>query len=438
MEISNGTPATRETPIGQLPADWQVVPLKTVTSESTARNAGLAFTRADVLGVDNEAGLVPSDRKLGEDFSRYKLVAKHQFAYNPMRLNVGSIGLWREDRTQVVSPDYIVFGCDEARLDPVFLDLFMESAAWDQQVRQSGQGSVRIRYYYRHIGEFLLPLPSLAEQQAIVRVLTAVRVARDATVATLAAARDLKASLLQHLVAFGAVPLGEAGKVAQKETEYGPIPSSWPVKPLSECAFVQTGVAKGREVTGGESVTVPYLRVANVQDGYLDLSEIKTITIRTSEKQRFSLQVGDVLLTEGGDFDKLGRGFIWHGQVADCVHQNHVFAVRVNRELLTSEFLAYLTQSSYGKCYFRTVAHRTTNLACINTTKLKALPVPLPPIDQQQRIVAHLQAVDRKLEVELPKRIALNDLFTTTLHNLMTGRVRAYDLPALAPVGGAL
>ena len=54
-------------------------------------------------------------------------------------------------------------------------------------------------------------------------------------------------------------------------------------------------------------------------------------------------------MTEGGDVDKLGRGFIWHEEIPGCVHKNHVFAVRVNRDFLTSEFLTYQTQSPYGR-----------------------------------------------------------------------------------------
>src|SRR3712207_2971418 len=93
----------QDTEIGPIPRDWRLVRLRDVTFEGTDRNRDLEFDRSNVLGVDNEEGLIPSDRLLGDDFSRYKLVRKHQFAYNPMRLNVGSIGLWGEDKTAIVS-----------------------------------------------------------------------------------------------------------------------------------------------------------------------------------------------------------------------------------------------------------------------------------------------------------------------------------------------
>ena len=122
--------------------------------------------------------------------------------------------------------------------------------------------------------------------------------------------------------------------------------------PLENCAVVQTGAAKGRKFGGAEVVQVPYLRVANVQDGYLDLAEMKTISIRRSELDRYRLQQGDVLMTEGGDFDKLGRGFVWRGQLKLCVHQNHVFAVRTDRNRLLPDFFTYEAQSDYGRGLF--------------------------------------------------------------------------------------
>jgi type I restriction enzyme S subunit len=285
------------------------------------------------------------------------------------------------------------------------------------------------------IENFRLPVPSLPDQQAIAHVLRTVQQAKEATERIIAAARQLKQSLMRHLFTYGPVPFDQADRMPVKETDHGEITEAWPIRALSECATVQRGLAKGRTIDTGEAVEVPYLRVANVQDGYLELAEIKTITIRQAEIARYSLQPGDIVLTEGGDFDKLGRGFIWNGQVPGSVHQNHIFAVRPYRAVLLPEFLAYLTQSTYGKSYFLSVAHKTTNLACINTTKLKALPVPLPSLEDQGRIVTALQAVDKKTEVETRKSRELDATFRTLLHNLMTGRLRVQGSGSGSPPG---
>ena len=249
--------------------------------------------------------------------------------------------------------------------------------------------------------------------------------AKEATEKVLAATKQLKQRLLRHLFTYGPVPFDQADQVELKETAFGFVPSDWPSAPLSECAVVQTGVARGRNLGNADDViTVPYLRVANVQDGYLDLSEIKNIEIWQSEFDRFSPQAGDVLLTEGGDFDKLGRGFIWKEEVPGSVHQNYIFAVRADRAKILPELLSHLTQSPYGKGYFLSVAHQTTHLACINTTKLKALPVVLPPLAGQREMVRTLEATDMAVRHSENRHRALTALFNTLLHHLMTGKVR--------------
>lgn len=141
----------------------------------------------------------------------------------------------------------------------------------------------------------------------------------------------------------------------------------WTTKPLATVANVQTGIAKNNALVGSEGVvSMPYLRVANVQDGYLDLEEIKSISVKEGDISRFSLVEGDLLLTEGGDFDKLGRGYVWQGEIDSCLHQNHVFAVRVNKEILDPWFLSLITRSQYGRQYFLRCAKKTSNLASIN------------------------------------------------------------------------
>ena len=277
------------------------------------------------------------------------------------------------------------------------------------------------------VSSFPLPLPPLPEQKKIAHILSTVQRAIEAQERIIQTTTELKKALMHKLFTEG------LRNEPQKQTEIGPVPESWEVVPLSECAIVQTGIAKGRKVNAKEAVEVPYLRVANVQDGYLDLTEMKTITIRKNEQQRFALQNGDVVLTEGGDFDKLGRGFIWHGQIDNCVHQNHVFAVRPDTERISSEFFAYQSQSPYGKSYFLSVAHKTTNLACINTTKLKAFPVLLPPQDQQEDIVEACSSIDGKIRNATNKKTQLQDLFRTLLHELMTAKTRIREIELFTP-----
>lgn len=154
---------------------------------------------------------------------------------------------------------------------------------------------------------------------------------------------------------------------------------------------------------------MPYLRVANVQDGHLDLSNVKTVRVRADEVEGFRLETGDVLMTEGGDIDKLGRGTIWSGQIPVCLHQNHIFRIRANRELLVPEFYALVVESDIAKRYFNRVAKRTSNLASTNKTQVRAFTFPLPPTtDEQRDIAAIMQAAKAKTAALVQKEKALS------------------------------
>jgi type I restriction enzyme S subunit len=170
-------------------------------------------------------------------------------------------------------------------------------------------------------------------------------------------------------------------------------PRCWPSKSLGEIAEVVSGITKGRKLNGKPTVSVPYLRVANVQAGFLDLTEMKEIEATPAEVQELTLRPGDVVLTEGGDYDKLGRGALWRGQVENCVHQNHVFRVRVNQEIVETEYFESYLQTEAARRYFLSVAKRTTNLASINMTQLRRLPVSVPPLAMQRAFIEKLTQV---------------------------------------------
>ena len=197
----------------------------------------------------------------------------------------------------------------------------------------------------------------------------------------------------------------------------------WHHVSLENVAEIQTGLSKSA-ARKGESVTMPYLRVANVQDGHFNLSEVKEIEVPKASVERFRVRSGDVLLTEGGDFDKLGRGAVWRGQISDCVHQNHVFVVRPSASKLDERFFAYQTQGPRGRSYFQSCSKQSTNLASINSTQLKQFPTALPPLPEQRKIADILGTWDEALE-KLDALIAAKDRGKQALmQQLLTGRKR--------------
>lgn len=127
-----------------------------------------------VYGVDKSVGLTAEPRYQSSNLSRYKRIENCMFAYNPMRLNIGSIGFCHNDLLPgIVSPDYVVFGCREEVLLPKFMDYHTQSAPWSDWLSVAGEGSVRERVYFRKLETYELTLPSVSYQEATVEILSA-------------------------------------------------------------------------------------------------------------------------------------------------------------------------------------------------------------------------------------------------------------------------
>ena len=238
-----------------------------------------------------------------------------------------------------------------------------------------------------------VPVPPLAEQLRIAAILDQADAMRAKRRATLAQLDILTQAIFLDL--FGDPTTN---------------PRGWPdSKTLGEIADIVSGVTKGRDPRGNPVREVPYMAVVNVQDRALDLSVVKTIEATEDEVDRYRLLPNDLLLTEGGDPDKLGRGTLWNSELPECIHQNHIFRVRITSPDVHPLFLNWLVGSQRGKRYFLRSAKQTTGIASINMTQLRSFPMLFPPF---------------ALQLEFARRIAvaenLKDTYRTSLAKLET------------------
>jgi type I restriction enzyme S subunit len=255
-------------------------------------------------------------------------------------------------------------------------------------VRANGLTRVGLSQY--ELDNVDMPVPPSTEQTAIASFLDRETAKIDGLIAEqqrlIELLQEKRQAVISHAVTKG---LNPDALMKDSGIEWlGEVPEHWEVIPLKRVADIQTGVAKGKNNSGKTTISVPYLRVANVQDGYLDLSEVTALDIPADELDRYALRAGDVLMNEGGDFDKLGRGCIWEGQLNPCISQNHVFAVRPRR--ISSQWLNAITGSGYAQFYFMSRSKQSTNLASISSTNLMELPVILPPNEEQAGILAFM------------------------------------------------
>jgi len=267
-------------------------------------------------------------------------------------------------------------------LDRAYLSYFLRTPCVVAQISGKTAGAQMPRADMAFVLGLHIRLPSLNEQRRIVDLLS-----RAEGIVRLR--REAKRKWSEVIPALFGKMFGDPTANVR----------AWPTARLGDIAEVVSGITKGRKLNEKRTNTVPYLRVANVQAGYIDLSELKQIDALPEEVAQLALRTGDVVLTEGGDHDKLGRGAMWEYDVPNCIHQNHIFRVRLREHAVSPTFFVTYLQTNAARSYFLRSAKRTTNLASINMTQLRDLPVPVPSRAIQETFEVHFRNV-RSIETQ--------------------------------------
>ena len=302
-----------------------------------------------------------------------------------------------DDLPLVSSTEFVPFV--PTGIEPRYLKYVFQSEETIQHLMSFSESATRshARVNPSDIIKLKVHQPDLSVQESIADYLDRETARIDGLIAEkermLALLEEKRAALISRVVTRGLDPNAPLKPSGQEWL--GEIPAHWGLQRLKQLAEVRGGLTLGKQYSG-ELLEYPYLRVANVQDGYLKLDEILTVEAPASEAASNLLAYGDVLMNEGGDIDKLGRGCVWREEITPCLHQNHVFAVRPHS--VGSDWLALWTSTLEAKRYFESRAKRSTNLASISGSNIKELPVPLPPIDEQLAIQQFLAGRHSRLE----------------------------------------
>ncbi len=253
-----------------------------------------------------------------------------------------------------------------------------------------------------------LPLPPLSEQRRIAAILDKADTLRRKRKHAL----ELLDSLTQSIF------LEMFGDVVSHPQKLGPIQA------LGNFSHIVSGITKGRKLNNEAVREVPYLAVSNVQDKFLNLTVVKTIEASETEIRRYLLKKNDLLLTEGGDPDKLGRGTLWANELNELIHQNHIFRVRVTSNAVLPFYLIWLLGSPYGKAYFLRSAKQTTGIASINKRQLSDFPVVLPPINLQKEFEKKVHRVQRAIRKTKATSKTIDYLFSSLQDRAFSGELR--------------
>ena len=287
-------------------------------------------------------------------------IGKTAITSEPMYSNE-AIMSFRDKHLVPILPDYLYY---------MFL-----AKDWDEGTNKAVMGKTLNK---ATLAKITIDVHSLAEQKKIVDALDKVASIIDTRQKQLSALDDLiKARFVEM---FGDMLLN---------------PKNLPEQRLDSLADIAAGITKGRKVKTDELYEVPYMAVSNVKDGFIDWTTVKTIMATAGEIDQYRLIPGDVLMTEGGDPDKLGRGAIIHEPPENCIHQNHIFRVRLNQDELLPVYMAQYLQQQKAKKYFLGCAKQTTGIASINMKQLRALPVLVPKIELQNKFAAFATQIDK-------------------------------------------
>lgn len=420
-----------------LPANWRMAALGEVLARI---EAGASFRCEERPPEDGETGVAKvsavtwgtyneEESKTVLDAGRINerlLVRPGDFLFsraNTINL-VGACVIARQVNRRVMLSDKILRFHVRGAL-PEFVLYFLRSSGGRAEIERLSTGN---QESMRNIGQdriraIRLPLAPLPEQRRIVAALEEHLSALDAAVAGLVRARA-------NVTRYRAAVLDEAVHAGTDA-----LPAGWQWTSLGEISDVQGGIQK-QPKRAPVSNHYPFLRVANVHRGRLVLDEVHRIELFGAELSRLRLERGDLLIVEGnGSQSEIGRMAVWDGSIENCVHQNHIIRARP-REGVSSEYLAFYWNSPSGARRVQAVASSTSGLHTLSVAKVKGIPVPLPPFEEQQRIVesvgVRLAVADRTLDDIDVQRARAARLRQSILQSAFSGGLVPQD-PADAP-----
>lgn len=385
-----------------IPDDWKVSQLGSLY---VPRNERVSDKDYPPLSVTMK-GVVPqlSSAAKTDDGDNRKLVRVGDFAINSRSDRRGSCGISPYDGSVSLINTVLT---PRNSMHPGYYNWLFHTDAFADEFYKWGHGIVDDLWTTRwqEMKRIKVPVPLYEEQQAIANYLNSECKRIDEIIA--AAKNNIddyklwKAAVLYDVVTKGTSQNQSLRNCGIKWI--GCIPSHWQVSKIGRFIKIRSGITLGKTYPQGtELIEMPYLRVANVKAEGFALDDVAKIKVTPEEAEKYALKSGELLMTEGGDRDKLGRGTIWHEEISPCLHQNHVFAVTCDENWLLTEYLAYLTASPVGREYFDLTAKKTTNLASTNSNTIMQFKVPIPPVSEQREIVELLNQ----------KCAAINDLIS--------------------------
>lgn len=317
----------------------------------------------------------------------------------------------------VASTGYCVLRCDKAKVDPRFLYSFLITDHFNARVAGLQRGASYPAVRDSDVTASWFPLPPLPEQKKIAHILSTVQRAIEAQERIIQTTTELKKALMHKLFTEG------LRNEPQKETEIGLVPESWEVDRVDSAFEIQQGKQVSKKNREGDNQK-PFLRTKNVFWNRLDLTDLDKMNFSEVEEKRLKLRPGDLLTCEGGD---IGRTTLWNGEVQNCYYQNHLHRLRSKNGRVEPQFGVYWFWYAFNEAKLYFGRGNITTIPNLSRSKLAELPMALPPLVEQKEIIALLDALGDRSSTAERKKMQLEDLFRTLLHELMTAKTKVHE-----------
>ena len=414
------SPGFKMTELGPIPVEWEVVSLGRVCKLGRENVDPQELPEIPYVGLEHIDSGEPKLRRWGS--SSEVRSSKHHFVsgdvlYGKLRPYLDKAVL--AEFEGVCSTDILVLKANADCALPEFLVYLLHTQRFRSYAISTTSGTNLPRTRWTSLKDFKLALPPLPEQRRIAHVLNTIQRAIAAQDAVIAAARELKRSLMQRLFTYGPDP----EPAPTKETEIGEIPEHWEVARLGEVATVKGGKRLPKGHSFSEHPTpFPYIRVTDFANWSVDLTGLKHLTPEDREKiERYIITTDDVYISIAGTIGLVGT--IPESLNGANLTENAARIIINDKQRLDKHYLVGFLASDSGQ---KQIDARTTKTSQpkLALARIRQLPVALPPLAEQREIAHILRAVNRKIAAEEQRKAALQALFKSMLHQLMTGRIR--------------
>jgi type I restriction enzyme S subunit len=389
--------------------NWATKPLGDLVEERTERLRGDSAT---IYSVTNERGFVRSldlfDKQVfSADTGNYKRVGFQDLAYNPSRINVGSIAMLEDKKGGAVSPMYVIVRC-KSGLHPTFLLHFLKSDAGLHQINQRCEGAVRFQLKFRDLCVIPILVPPLTEQERILNLLDEAdelrKVRTHADTRTAALLPALFSEMFgnpQHT--WGNLTLGEL----VEDFRYGTSNKS-------------TGQGK------------PTLRIPNVVGEAINLDDLKFVPVTNAEFERLQMKDGDLLFVRtNGNADNVGRCAVFDAQAIknaghnanEFIYASYLIRARLQTGRVMPLFVQNYLTSSEGCRALRARSKTSAGQFNINTEGLGTIPIPIPPLPLQKEFALRVTEIREMEAAQSVSRQSLEALFQSMLHCAFNGEL---------------